>query len=121
MNRFYLILFLLISSLSFSYAQSVDELKSQRKKSENEIKKLNSLIDEAKKNKNSSIQQINLYDKKISETNSIINTLNREVDYLNRDIESTLKIKKRNYLNFMVKLYMSSGKLKILRMSYYIF
>lgn len=118
MSRFYLILFFLLGSLTFSYAQSVDELKTQRKKSENEIKKLNSLIDEAQKNKNSSVQQINLYDKKISETNSIIKTLNREVDYLNRDIESNLnsinnlEIQKEKLLEFYAKAVYEQWKIK---------
>ncbi|MBE6334113.1 MAG: hypothetical protein E7071_04710 [Bacteroidales bacterium] len=84
-----IILLILFSIFSFSTlcAQSVESLKSQRTKSENEIKKLNTLIEEAKKNKNSTIQQINLYERKISETNNVINTLNKEVDNLNRDID----------------------------------
>ncbi len=115
-----LLLFILFSLISFSplYAQSVESLKSQRTKSENEIKKLNSLIEEAKKNKNSTIQQINLYERKISETNNVIYTLNREVDNLNRDIDKNFnsinnyETQKEKLLEFYGKAVYEQWKVK---------
>ncbi len=115
-----LILFILFSIFSFSTlcAQSVESLKSQRTKSENEIKKLNTLIEEAKKNKNSTIQQINLYERKISETNNVINTLNKEVDNLNRDIDknfnsiNSYEIQREKLLEFYGKAVYEQWKVR---------
>lgn len=116
----YILLFILFSIFSFStlYAQSVESLKSQKAKSENEIKKLNSLIDEAKRNKNSAIQQINLYERKISETNSVISALNREVDNINKDIDrnfnsiSNYEIQRDKLLEFYGKAVYEQWKVR---------
>ena len=84
----YSLFILLFSLISFSlFGQTVESLKSQRAKSEKEITKLNNLLEEAKKSKNSSMQQISLYDKKIKETNNVIGTLNRELNTLNSNID----------------------------------
>ena len=103
MRFLFLILLFLSTTFSTSYAQTVESLKSERAKSEKEIKKLNSLLDEAKRNKNSSIQQINLYERKIAETNNIINTLNKELSNLNSAIDRNLEAI-NNYENQRDKL-----------------
>lgn len=87
MARVFTILFVLFF-FTCANAQSVDNLRSQRAQIEKEIDKLNKLLDEAGKGKNAAIEQINLYGKRISQTEMLINSYSSEIAALNADIKN---------------------------------
>ena len=98
--------------------QSIDNLKSQRSRIEREITKLSSLITESEKDKNASVQQLKLYEKKISQTNSLLQSYGSELNHLkntmdyNRKTIDDLQLQKQNLLDFYGKAIYEHWKLK---------
>ncbi|MGZ3930309.1 MAG: murein hydrolase activator EnvC family protein, partial [Bacteroidia bacterium] len=63
------------------------ELENKKKKLNEEINQINSLLDETKANKKSSLNQLVALNKKISIREELINTINAEIQQLNREIK----------------------------------
>lgn len=71
--------------------QNKKELENKKKKLNEEINEINSLLDETKANKKSSINQLVALNKKISIREELINTINAEINQLNREIKQNQK------------------------------
>ncbi len=77
---------LLNTSNSFAQKQSKEYLENKKKQLQNEIKYTNELLDETKKNKRLSLNQLVTLNKKISVREELITTINSEIRVLNRQI-----------------------------------
>lgn len=82
-----LILFFLLLPAVAS-AQSISQIKKEKEKTEKEISYLNKLLEEAKASKSASIGKLNILRQKITECKKMLNTLNNEVAYLEKNIAS---------------------------------
>jgi len=89
-NRFFLLLFLWASFLLnpvHGYAQKTKkELENKKKQLQKEIEYTNQLLDETKKNKKLSLNQLVTLNKKISVREELISTINNEIYALNKQI-----------------------------------
>lgn len=74
-----------------SYAQTSDQLKANKKKLETEIADTKRLLQETQKKENTSLQQISLLRKQITNREKLITDLNKQI--LNFEIELDLNIK----------------------------
>lgn len=61
------------------FAQSIQDIKKEKEKSEKEIAYLNKLLNEARNNKNVSLTRLNIIQKKIIQSKKIISSLEKEV------------------------------------------
>ncbi|WP_298611108.1 peptidoglycan DD-metalloendopeptidase family protein [uncultured Odoribacter sp.] len=61
------------------FAQSIQDIKKEKEKSEKEIAYLNKLLNEARNNKNVSLTRLNIIQKKIIQSKEIISSLEKEV------------------------------------------
>ncbi len=68
-------------------AQSVNDIKKQKEKTEKEISYLNKLLNDATKSKSVSIEKLNILQEKIVQSKKLLNSLNQEVYYIQKDIE----------------------------------
>ncbi len=68
-------------------AQSVNDIKKQKEKTEKEISYLNKLLTDATKSKSVSIEKLNILQEKIVQSKKLLNSLNQEVYYIQKDIE----------------------------------
>ncbi|MCM1032093.1 MAG: peptidoglycan DD-metalloendopeptidase family protein [Oscillibacter sp.] len=94
-------------SCSVVCAQSVNDIKKQKEKTEKEISYLNKLLGEATKNKSVSTEKLYILQEKIVQSKNLLNSLNQEVSYIQKDI---LKNEKRiselqTEKNAMLELY----------------
>ena len=80
-----LILMFLLLPLTVA-AQSINDIRKEKEKTEKEINYLNKLLDEARSNKTASIGKINILQQKIAECKNMLNALNKEVRYLESNI-----------------------------------
>lgn len=77
------ILFLLFLLLPcFISAQSINEIKKEKAKSEKQISYLNKLLEDAKNDKSVSVEKLNILRRKIAESKKVLNSLSKEVNYL---------------------------------------
>lgn len=88
-----LVLLLLVSAQAFS--QSKEELEKRKKQLEKDIQYTQSLMMEAAKNKESSIEQLNLLTTKISIRQELIDNIVAQVKLLNKQISETGRIVQR--------------------------
>ncbi len=68
-------------------SQSVNDIKKQKEKTEKEISYLNKLLNDATKSKSVSIEKLNILQEKIVQSKKLLNSLNQEVYYIQKDIE----------------------------------
>lgn len=78
--------------LSEGWAQSINDIKKEKEKSEKEIAYLNKLLKDAQENKTSSLEQLSIIQEKIVQSKRLINSLNQEVKYIEGQI-STNKVR----------------------------
>lgn len=69
-------------------AQSMENIKRDKEKSEKEINYLNQLLDETKSSKTVSIGKLSIIREQITQSKRVINSLNQEVQYLEKQIGS---------------------------------
>ena len=97
-------------------AQSVNDIKKQKEKTEKEISYLNKLLNDATKSKSVSIEKLNILQEKIVQSKKLLNSLNQEVYYIQKDIElnekriGELQAEKDAMLKLYSKLVYSSWK-----------
>ncbi|MFN4122964.1 MAG: murein hydrolase activator EnvC family protein [Flavobacteriales bacterium] len=101
-------------------AQDKATLEKRKKALENEIAETNKLINEISKDKNLSLSQITILNKKIKDRQELIRLYNTEIGKLNSTItennkqistlQQDLKILKDNYANVLRKAYVSRNK-----------
>ena len=102
MNRSFKLLLLLATNLWFSsivFAQKTQKaLERERSELNKQINYKNKLLKETKKSKNSSLNQLSLYRKKIANRERLINTLRKETDLIDNQI-----IEKKNEITITEK------------------
>lgn len=88
-HRKYLFLFfsIFIFSGSLFSQESKEELESKRKKLEAEIEYTNQLINQTRKSKQATVNDLKLLSNRINQRNELVATLKKEIVYLNRQIE----------------------------------
>lgn len=87
MVRFFkILLFLFLLMPLFGWAQSIDDIRKQKAKSEKEISYLNKLLEESKNDKSVSLQKLTILQAKIVQSKKILEALNDEVNYLQKKI-----------------------------------
>ena len=91
LNRFILLLLAISFFSSPLWAQSINDLENQKKKSEKEISYLNKLLKDVAKDKSVSIGKLSILKEKISQSKKLLNSLNDEVSILQRNIEKNEK------------------------------
>ncbi len=79
---------LLVSSSIFVSGQTVEQLQEDIKKAEREIKINTALLNSAKKDESVTLNQLKITRSSINNRKSIIKTLDRQADVINRDITS---------------------------------
>lgn len=93
-SSFPFVLAILVALAFFSSAQAQEDqkqLESKRKKLESEIEFTNQLIGKTQKNKNATVGELRLINKKIDQRDELVLTLNKELNYINNQINSTEK------------------------------
>lgn len=86
---FFLFLFclaMLSTGISFAQKQTKKDLENKKKQLQAEIEKTNQLLNETKKNKKLSLNQLVMLNKKISVREELIATINGEISELNKQI-----------------------------------
>lgn len=68
------------------FSQSVSSIKKDKEKIEKEIAYLNKLLEEAKSNKNVSVERLNIIQQKMTQSKVLIQSLQQEVKYLENQI-----------------------------------
>ncbi len=92
-----------------------EQLKNDKKKIENEIKNTQKLLDETKKNRSSSLQQISILRKQISNREALITAMNNEIFALEQELDLNQKL----LVNLDKKLeYMKSDYARVVYMAY---
>jgi len=71
------------------FAQSRQELEKRKKKIAEEIEFKNKLLEETQKNQKASLGQLILLNTKISEREDLINTISRELTFIEKEVEKT--------------------------------
>ncbi len=95
MKRFCLFLLLLFFTLFFSLSgqsKKSDELKNNKKKIENEIETTNKLLKQTQKNKDTSLEQLSMLRKQISNREELITALNKEMLSLEEELDLNVKL-----------------------------
>lgn len=77
------IIFLLPAEI---YAQSVNDIRKEKEKSEKEISYLNKLLGDAMHSKSASVGKLNILQQKIYQSKKILSSLNQEVKYIQNNI-----------------------------------
>ena len=111
---FFLICLSFATNLATAQRKS-DQLKNDKKKIENEINSTQKLLEETKKNKNTSLQQLAVLRKQITNRESLITTMNTEIFSL----EETLDLNQKLLLNLNKKLeYMKDDYARVVYLAY---
>lgn len=94
MKKFiFLLSFILFSSsLLFSQSKKSDELKNNKKKIEAEIANTTKLLNQTKKNKDNSLQQLTVLRKQIANREELITALNNEIFSLEEELDLNIKL-----------------------------
>ncbi len=87
LNTVVVICFMMIISILSTAQNSKDNLQKTKKQLEDEIKYTNSLLEQTKKTKQNSLNKINILTKQIEKRESLIETVNKEIDEIQTDIE----------------------------------
>ena len=101
---------------TFSYSQSIDAIKKKNEKTEKEIAYLNKLLENARKDKSSTIQKVSIINQKIGKGKEMIQSLTNEVNYLdgqikkNESVKSGLESDKQQMLEFYSKMVYETWK-----------
>ena len=109
MIRLFFLLLMAFAALT-SVAQPRAELERKKKETLQEIEALNKQYDEIKKSKKESLGQLALIQNKISLRNQVIQNINRQVQVINLDIDSSYRemIRLKNDLEILKKNYAQS-------------
>ena len=95
MKRFYLftgiLMFAILLSLLFAQQKKSDELKDTKKKIENEIANTNKLLKQTQQNKETSLEQLAMLRKQISNREELITALNKEMLSLEEQLEANIR------------------------------
>ena len=91
MKRLFLIFLSTFLCGHFAYSQTISELEAQRRKAQEKVAVTQKLLNETRKSKQGTEQQISLLARSIEQTNALLFTINSEIDGLNRDISSLQK------------------------------
>lgn len=78
---------MLVATSSFAQKQSKKDLENKKKQLQKEIEETNQLLQETKKNKKLSLNQLVMLNKKISAREELIATINNEIGVLNKQIQ----------------------------------
>ncbi|MDO9153699.1 MAG: peptidoglycan DD-metalloendopeptidase family protein [Paludibacter sp.] len=89
-----IIVIILLSFFSFSFAQTVKELESQRVQALDQLETMNKMLNETKKSKRSSLNKITIITKNINERKKLITNMTTEIDKLNYEVQQLSQEKK---------------------------
>lgn len=99
-------------------AQSLKELEAQKRKAQERVEATQKLLDDTKKSRKGTENELQLITRTIKETNNLIFSINSEIDGLNRDISSLaternalsrkLTVAKEEYANMVSKNFVFS-------------
>lgn len=115
-NRLTILFSIILLSCLVVCAQSVNDIKKQKEKTEKEISYLNKLLNDAAKSKSASTEKLSILREKILQSQKLLNSLNQEVNYLQNDIElnekriEELQAEKNAMLELYSKLVYGSWK-----------
>ena len=122
----FIVLFLSIGLSSFG--QTKKDLEKQRKKTEEEIALTKKILKETKNKKQQSIREIVTISRLIEKREELINTINAEIVYVNKDVEgkkndieilnNQIDLEKKNYAKAIVQSFKSK---KVYNNSLYLF
>ena len=111
----FIVLFLSIGLSSFG--QTKKDLEKQRKKTEEEIALTKKILKETKNKKQQSIREIVTISRLIEKREELINTINAEIVYVNKDVEgkkndieilnNQIDLEKKNYAKAIVQSFKS--------------
>ena len=111
-----ILIVIFLISFTFSYSQSIDAIKKKNEKTEKEIAYLNKLLENARKDKSSTIQKVSIINQKIGKGKEMIQSLTNEVNYLdgqikkNESVKSGLESDKQRMLEFYSKMVYETWK-----------
>ena len=111
-----ILIVIFLFSFTFSYSQSIDAIKKKNEKTEKEIAYLNKLLENARKDKSSTIQKVSIINQKIGKGKEMIQSLTNEVNYLdgqikkNESVKSALESDKQRMLEFYSKMVYETWK-----------
>ena len=111
-----ILIVIFLFSFTFSYSQSIDAIKKKNEKTEKEIAYLNKLLENARKDKSSTIQKVSIINQKIGKGKEMIQSLTNEVNYLdgqikkNESVKSGLESDKQRMLEFYSKMVYETWK-----------
>jgi len=80
-----------IGRSSFTFGQSLNELKLQKEKTASEIEYINTLLKEASSNTKVSLNQLAVLNRKVGLQQNLINTIGSELNYLDQSIDQSSK------------------------------
>lgn len=117
MNIFRVILIVLFScNFTIAYSQSIEAIKKKNEKTEKEIAYLNKLLDNARNDQSATIQKITIINKKIEKGKEMIQSLTKEIEYIesrindNEHVKSNLEADKKQMLDFYAKMVYETWK-----------
>jgi septal ring factor EnvC (AmiA/AmiB activator) len=126
-NKISIIVLFLSIGLS-SFGQTKKDLEKQRKKTEEEIALTKKILKETKSKKQQSIREIVTISRLIEKREELINTINAEIVYVNKDVEgkkndieilnNQIDLEKKNYAKAIVQSFKSK---KVYNNSLYLF
>ena len=111
-----ILIVIFLFSFTFSYSQSIDAIKKKNEKTEKEIAYLNKLLENARKDKSSTLQKVSIINQKIGKGKEMIQSLTNEVNYLdgqikkNESVKSGLESDKQRMLEFYSKMVYETWK-----------
>ena len=111
-----ILIVIFLFSFTFSYSQSIDAIKKKNEKTEKEIAYLYKLLENARKDKSSTIQKVSIINQKIDKGKEMIQSLTNEVNYLdgqikkNESVKSALESDKQRMLEFYSKMVYETWK-----------
>ena len=111
-----ILIVIFLFSFTFSYSQSIDAIKKKNEKTEKEIAYLNKFLENARKDKSSTIQKVSIINQKIGKGKEMIQSLTNEVNYLdgqikkNETVKSGLESDKQRMLEFYSKMVYETWK-----------
>lgn len=110
------ILLVLVISFSGLFAQSINDIRKQKEKTEKEITYLNKLLSDAAKDKTVSTEKLNILQEKIVQSKKLLSSLNQEVQYLQSNISKNeqriaeLQGERKSMLDLYAKLVYGTWK-----------
>lgn len=93
-RRYWLLLIVLVMTVGGAWAQSIEDLRSRKVELNKQIKLLNSLINDASKSEQKSLEALRLLELQVRTRAQLIAELNQEMSILNQRIENNQTIEK---------------------------